>query len=104
MRRLVLLAGLVIGFAWMGLAQEAKPTDTSASQPPIVTDGIEPPFHSLKQLKAWIDREKQRAKQRLEELEKSGVHLDPKQRYKLEEGPEYAEALWDYLYVRAYPN
>ncbi len=83
-------------------AQEAK-TETKPTQATTV-ESTTPPYHSLKQLKEWIDQEKQRAKARVEALEQSGVVLDPKHRHKLEEGPEYLEALWDYLYVRAYPN
>ncbi|MDW8052591.1 MAG: hypothetical protein RMJ83_08955, partial [Armatimonadota bacterium] len=104
MLRVFSLLGLALGLVWIGTAQEAKPVDTPTPQPSVAAGSVEPPLYSLSQLKAWIEREKQRAKQRLEELEKLGVRLDPKQRRKLEEGPEYAEALWDYLYVRAYPN
>ncbi|MFN3690346.1 MAG: WD40/YVTN/BNR-like repeat-containing protein, partial [Fimbriimonadales bacterium] len=92
------VAGLL---AWLCLtvAQEVK----SESQP-RETVATEPPYSSLKQLEQWIKQEKQRAKDRVEQRERSGAALDPKQRHKLAEGPEYLEALWDYLYVRAYPN
>jgi photosystem II stability/assembly factor-like uncharacterized protein len=76
-------------------------TRNSATESPVIA---EPPYYSLKQLKQWLEREKQRAQARVKALEESGAPLDPATRRKLEEGPEYAEALWDYLYVRAYPN
>ncbi len=79
---------------------ETKPTDAVA----VATESTEPPYYSLKRLKEWIDLQKHRAKARVEALEQAGVQLDSKHRHKLEEGPEYLEALWDYLYVRAYPN
>ncbi|MFN7017475.1 MAG: WD40/YVTN/BNR-like repeat-containing protein [Fimbriimonadales bacterium] len=78
---------------------ESQPCETVAE-----TVATEPPYYSLNQLKQWIEQAKQRTKARIEQLEQSGVVLDPKHRHKLEEGPEYLEALWDYLYVRAYPN
>jgi hypothetical protein len=76
-------------------------TRNSATESPVIA---EPPYYSLKQLKQWLEREKQGAQARVKALEESGAPLDPATRRKLEEGPEYAEALWDYLYVRAYPN
>ncbi|MCS6924196.1 MAG: hypothetical protein NZM10_07465 [Fimbriimonadales bacterium] len=86
----------------LGIAQKQK-TETKPAESPSVVETI-PPYPSLQQLKRWIEQEKQRAKSRVEQLEKSGVRLHPRHRHKLEEGPEYLEALWDYLYVRAYPN
>ncbi len=74
-----------------------KSTDT----PP---HGSVPPVYSLKELKQWIEAEKKRAKARVQALEAEGKTLPKTERHKLEEGPEYLEALWDYLYVRAYPN
>ncbi len=101
-RWIALLGSIAVCFLGLGIAQQ----EVKAVEAPTVANEqrAEPPYHSLKQLKEWIDREKQRAKQRVEQLEQSGVALHPKHRHKLEEGPEYAEALWDYLYVRAYPN
>ncbi|GIV08316.1 MAG: hypothetical protein KatS3mg019_0407 [Fimbriimonadales bacterium] len=84
------------------LAQEVKTESKPAETTPV--ESSIPPHYSLKQLKQWIDQQKQRAKARVEALERSGVSLEPQHRHKLEEGPEYLEALWDYLYVRAYPN
>ncbi|OYT71713.1 MAG: hypothetical protein CFK48_04150, partial [Armatimonadetes bacterium CP1_7O] len=91
--------GMLIGLS-LGIAQEV----TTESQPYEPTVVVEPPYYSLKQLKQWIDQEKKRAQERLAALEQNSASLDPAHRHKLKEGPEYLEALWDYLYVRAYPN
>ncbi|MCX7992359.1 MAG: hypothetical protein N2651_01690, partial [Fimbriimonadales bacterium] len=100
--RYLWLIGLVVCFL-QGATQEVK-TEPKPNETVVETVHANPPYYSLKQLKRWIDHEKQRAKERVEQMEKSGAQLDPKQRHKLEEGPEYLEALWDYLYIRAYPN
>lgn len=91
--------GMLIGLS-LGIAQEV----TTESQPYEPTVVVEPPYYSLKQLKQWIDQEKKRAQERLAALEQNSASLDPAHRHKLKDGPEYLEALWDYLYVRAYPN
>jgi len=98
-------------FAWLLailMPATAQQVDTAASSSVPATRAdtaaVDPPYYSLQQLKRWIEREKQQAKTRVKVLEESGVSLSPTQRRKLEEGPEYMEALWDYLYVRAYPN
>ena len=96
------LAGLLACLS-LSFAQEVK-TEPQKQETVAESVASEPPYYSLKQLKQWIEHEKKRAKERVEALEKQGVVLDPKQRHKWEEGPEYLEALWDYLYVRAYPN
>ncbi len=96
------LAGLLVCLS-IGFAQEIK-TEPQKQEAVVEAVATEPPYYSLKQLKQWIEQEKKRAKERVKQIEQSGVSLDPKQRHKLEEGPEYLEALWDYLYVRAYPN
>ncbi|MCS7301018.1 MAG: hypothetical protein NZ556_05640 [Fimbriimonadales bacterium] len=96
------LVGVLLLLAFSS-AQEVK-SDASSTKPVSETLQAEPPYYSLKQLKEWIDRAKQRAKERVAALEQTGAPLDPAKRHKLEEGPEYLEALWDYLYVRAYPN
>ncbi len=66
--------------------------------------GSVPPVYSLSELRQWLETEKKRAKARVSALEAEGQKLSKPYRHKLEEGPEYLEALWDYLYIRAYPN
>ena len=68
-----LLAAIVVG-----AAQEVNPSAsladarTTETEPQIVAD---PPYYSLKQLKQWIEREKQQAKARVKALEESGAAL-----------------------------
>jgi photosystem II stability/assembly factor-like uncharacterized protein len=105
MRSLWLL-GLLAAIA-VSAAQEVNPSASPTDARPSETETLitaDPPYYSLKQLKQWLEREKQQAKARVKALDESGAPLDPAKRHKLEEGPEYLEALWDYLYVRAYPN
>ncbi len=62
-----------------------------------------PPIHSVRQLKRWIEQEKARARQHLQKLEAQGKQLPETVKHRLEEGPEYLEALLHYLEIRAYP-
>jgi uncharacterized membrane protein len=81
-----LLAAIVVSAA-QEVNPSASPTDThkSETETQITAD---PPYYSLKQLKQWIEREKQQAKARVKALEESGAALDPAKRHKLEEEPE----------------
>jgi biotin operon repressor len=90
MRSLWLL-GLLAAIA-VSAAQEANPSASPTDARPSETETLitaDPPYYSLKQLKQWIEREKQQAKARVKALEESGAPLDPAKRHKLEEGPEY---------------
>jgi photosystem II stability/assembly factor-like uncharacterized protein len=97
-----LLTMVCVGAA-QGVSSSAA-TDDARKAETEIQSVIEPPYYSLTQLRQWLEREKQQAKARVKMLEESGARLSPAKRHKLEEGPEYLEALWDYLYVRAYPN
>ncbi len=96
-----LLGGLLIGLVFVGVWAQSTSNAQPKSDEPVVA---EPPIHSIKALEKWIEREKERAKERVRQLEAEGVQLDEKHKHKLEEGPEYLEALLFYLSLRAYPN
>ena len=70
---------------------------------PHTSERTPPPIHSVRALKQWIQREKTHRQQTARTLTHQKKTLPEAYRHKLEEGPEYLEALLHYLQIRAYP-